>query len=155
MITPCLWFDSDAESAATFYSSIFPRSKITQVTRYPEGAPRPAGTVMTVLFELDGQPFIAINGGPAFHFTEAISLTLRFDTQAELDAMNAKLIDGGGAQKECGWVKDKYGLSWQLVPRMLDELVTGDAARTERVMTRLWKMHKLDLAALKQAADGK
>lgn len=153
-ITPCLWFENDAEPAAKFYTTIFPHSKITNVAHYPEGAPRPAGTVMTVAFELDGQPFLALNGGPDFHFTEAVSFVVKCDTQAELDQLNAKLIDGG-SQQPCGWVKDKFGLSWQVVPRILDELVTGSAEHTQRVMAALLQMHKLDIAALKRAYDGK
>ena len=150
----CLWFDTEAEPAAKHYTSIFPRSKILATTHYPENSPRPAGTVMTVLFELDGQQFMALNGGPQFKFSPAISFMAKVEDQAELDKLNDALIAGGGAQSDCGWVTDKFGLSWQIVPRALDEMMTGDDARSQRMLQKLWTMQKLDIAALKQAYQG-
>lgn len=152
-ITPCLWFDNQAEQAAAFYTSIFPRSKITSVTHYGPGAPQPAGSVMTVTFELDGQPYMALNGGPHFTFTPAVSFVLKCDSQDELDRLTATLIEGGGAQHPCGWVQDRFGLSWQVVPSVLDKLVGGDDARAHRVMSALLQMQKLDIAALVRAYE--
>ncbi|MGD9854182.1 MAG: VOC family protein [Planctomycetaceae bacterium] len=151
-ITPCLWFDSNAEEAVTFYTSLIPNSRIVATTRYCEGAPLPAGTIMTVSFELNGRPFLALNGGPQYHFTPAISLMVPCDDQGEIDRLWDALLDGGEAQ-QCGWLTDRYGLCWQIVPAILLQLVSGDAARCSRVMQALWSMVKLDIAALQHAAD--
>ena len=150
-ITPNLWFDTDGEEAAQFYVSIFPNSKITAVTHYTEVGPREAGLVLTVDFELDGQPFTAINGGPDFTFNEATSLLVNCADEAEIDHYWEKLGDGG-EHGPCGWLKDRYGFSWQVAPAGLEDLMTGDDARRNRVMTALLGMRKLDLAALQAAA---
>ena len=150
-ITPFLWFDANAEEAANFYTSIFKNSRIVNVTRYGEGGPRPKGSVMTVAFELAGQPFTALNGGPMFKFNESVSFVVNCDTQAEIDEYWEKLTAGGGSPVQCGWLKDRFGLSWQIVPRILPDLVQ-DAAACERVMQALMQMVKLDIARLKQAA---
>ena len=121
-ITPCLWFDTEGEEAATFYASVFPNSKIVEVARYGEAGPRPAGTVMTVSFELDGQEFVALNGGPDFTFNEAISFQVSCKTQEEVDAFWSKLSEGG-EEGPCGWLKDRYGVSWQIIPTALPELL--------------------------------
>src|SRR5687767_9863337 len=156
-ITPCLWFDDQAEEAAAFYTSIFRNSKIVKVTRYGEAGReihgRRAGTVMTVEFELDGQSFTALNGGPIFKFNEAISLQVICETQEELDYYWEKLSEGGDkTAQQCGWLKDKYGLSWQVVPRVLIEMI-GDpvSAKSERVMEAMLQMKKLDIDKLKRA----
>lgn len=156
-ITPCLWFDSQAEEAVNFYVSIFKNSKVGQIARYGEAGAevsgRPKGTVMTVIFELDGQQFMALNGGPQFKFTEAISLVVNCKTQEEVDQLWEKL-SAGGERGVCGWLKDKYGLSWQIVPTVLSEMMQGkDAEKTERVMRALLRMNKLDIQKLKQAYD--
>jgi predicted 3-demethylubiquinone-9 3-methyltransferase (glyoxalase superfamily) len=154
-VTPFLWFDGQAEEAAKFYTSIFPNSKTRTVSRYDDAtakaAGRPPGTVMTVDFVLDGQEFVALNGGPEFHFTEAISLMVNCDTQAEIDHFWSRLSADGGQEVQCGWLKDKFGLSWQVVPRMLIDLLTGDPERAKRVMAKVMTMKKLDLAAMKSA----
>lgn len=157
-ITTFLWFDNQAEQAAKFYVSIFKNSKIAQITHYPQSATtasgQPAGTVMTVNFVLDGQLFTALNGGPHFKFSEAISLVVNCDTQEEIDRLWAKLIEGGGREDQCGWLKDKFGLSWQIVPASLSEMLEKpDSA--ERVMAAVLKMRKLDMATLKKAQQGK
>jgi predicted 3-demethylubiquinone-9 3-methyltransferase (glyoxalase superfamily) len=153
-ITTFLWFDDQAEEAANFYVSIFKNSKILQITHCGENAPRPVGSVLTVRFELDGQEFIALNGGPQFKFTEAISLVVNCETQTELDGMWQKLSEGGG-EVECGWVKDRYGLSWQIVPSILWQLVdSSDPAKASRVFQAVWSMKKIDIETLKQAAAG-
>jgi predicted 3-demethylubiquinone-9 3-methyltransferase (glyoxalase superfamily) len=150
-IIPFLWFDNQAEEAAQFYTSIFKNSKITNIAHYPEGGMRAAGTVMTVSFELNGEEFMALNGGPLFKFSEAISLVVRCEDQAELDFMWDKLSAGGTIQ-QCGWLKDKYGLSWQIVPADLDKLLDGkDPARVKRVMDVVMKMVKLDIKAMHDA----
>jgi predicted 3-demethylubiquinone-9 3-methyltransferase (glyoxalase superfamily) len=153
-ITPFLWFDSQAEEAATFYCSVFRNSRIAKIARYPKGAPGPAGQVMTVEFEIVGQKFIALNGGPHFVFNESVSFVVDCENQAEVDYYWDKLLAGGGKPSQCGWLKDKYGLSWQIVPRRLNELYAqgGDAA--ERVMHAMLKMVKLDVARLEAAAGG-
>jgi len=151
-ITPNLWFDTEGEEAAQFYVSIFPNSKINAVTHYTEVGPREAGLVLTVDFELDGQPFTAINGGPDFTFNEATSLLVNCADQAEIDHYWEKLGEGG-EHGPCGWLKDRYGFSWQVAPAGLEDLMTGDDARRNRVMTALLGMRKLDLAALQAAAD--
>jgi predicted 3-demethylubiquinone-9 3-methyltransferase (glyoxalase superfamily) len=152
-ITPFLWFDHHAEEAARFYTSIFPNSKIGRVTRYGQAGPGPAGTVMTVEFQLDGQSFTALNGGPIFKFTEAISFVVHCETQEEVDAYWEKLSADGG-EVQCGWVKDKFGLSWQVVPTVLFQLISDpDAKKAERVMKAMLTMKKLDIKALKAAAE--
>jgi predicted 3-demethylubiquinone-9 3-methyltransferase (glyoxalase superfamily) len=159
-IAPCLWFDSEAEEAAKFYTSIFKNSRITEVSRFSEAGRelhgKEPGSVMTVAFELDGQPFTGLNGGPMFKFNEAISLQVYCDTQQELDHFWEKLSDGGDPQaQQCGWLKDKFGVSWQVVPRFLNELVNDrDATKSQRVMSALLQMKKLDIAALKRAHAG-
>jgi predicted 3-demethylubiquinone-9 3-methyltransferase (glyoxalase superfamily) len=158
-ITPFLWFDHQAEEAAKFYVSIFKNSKIGRIARYNEAgakaAERPVGSVMTVEFKLDGQEFVALNGGPIFQFTEAISLVVNCKTQSEVDYYWKKL-SAGGKEVQCGWLKDKYGVSWQVVPTILNEVVSGkDAAKAQRVMEAMLKMVKLDIKRLKKAAQGK
>jgi predicted 3-demethylubiquinone-9 3-methyltransferase (glyoxalase superfamily) len=149
-----LWFDTQAEEAAGFYTSIFDNSRITGVTRYGDAGPRTPGTVMTVNFELDGQQFTGINGGPEFQFTEAISLLVNCDTQAEVDRLWDALLADGGQEVQCGWLKDRYGLSWQIVPRELEEMVgSGDAARANNVMKAMLQMVKLDVDTLRKAYD--
>ena len=152
-ITPFLWFDANAEEAAKYYTSIFENSKILKVTRYGDAGPGPKGSVMTVAFTLDGQEFIGLNGGPQFKFTEAVSFTVYCDTQKEVDSYWAKLTAGGGKEVQCGWVKDRFGLSWQIVPTVLPKLATDkDPKKVERVMRSMLGMKKLDIAALKAAA---
>ena len=150
-ITPFLWFDGQAEEAANFYVSIFPNSKVLSTSRYGEGGPGPKGTVMTVSFELDGLSCTALNGGPMFKFTEAISLVVHCETQAEVDHYWDRL-SAGGQQVQCGWLKDKYGLSWQVVPNALIELVQDkDPAKSQRVIAAMMQMKKIDIAGLKAA----
>jgi predicted 3-demethylubiquinone-9 3-methyltransferase (glyoxalase superfamily) len=157
-ITPCLWFDQQAEEAANYYVGIFPHSRITAVSRYGEAGREihgmAPGTVLTVEFELDGQAFTALNGGPAFQFSEAVSFQVMCDTQDEIDYYWDRLGAGGDElARQCGWLKDRFGASWQVVPRRLQALLTGrDAARTDRVMEALLRMKKLDLEALVHAA---
>ena len=158
-IIPFLWFDHQAEEAVNLYTSIFKNSKIGKIARYDEAgekvAGRPAGSVMTVEFELEGQDFIALNGGPQFKFTEAISFVVNCETQAELDYYWEKLT-AGGQEVQCGWLKDKFGLSWQVVPTVLGELLSSkDAAESQRVMEAMLKMVKLDIKKLQAAAAGK
>ena len=144
-ITPCLWFDTNAEEAVNFYLSVFTDSKITGIARYGDGAPMPAGTVLTISFTIKGSEFVALNGGPQFKFTEAISLVVNCDTQEEIDNYWEKLT-AGGSEQMCGWLKDKYGLSWQIVPSVLNNLMHDkDQKRSQRVMTELLKMAKLDI----------
>ncbi len=152
-ITPYLWFDDQAEEAARFYVSIFKDSKIVNIAYYAEGSPRPKGSVLTVVFQLEGQQFVALNGGPQFPFTEAISLFVNCETQAEVDELWQKLLDGGQPQM-CGWLKDRYGVSWQIVPGALGAMLADpDPARAQRVTEAMLKMVKLDLAALEEAYD--
>ena len=159
-ITPCLWFDNQAEEAAEFYVSLFKNSAIGAVTRYgKEGFEvhgRPEGSVLTVSFSLEGQEFTALNGGPHFKFTEAISFIVRCETQVEVDRYWDKLGEGGDERaRQCGWLKDRYGVSWQIVPAALFELMGGpDRIKSERVMRAMLQMKKLDLAALRQAHEG-
>jgi predicted 3-demethylubiquinone-9 3-methyltransferase (glyoxalase superfamily) len=149
-----LWFDTEAEEAAGFYTSVFKRSRIVNVSRYTEDAPRPAGTVMTVEFELDGQRFVGINGGPEFKFDEAISLQINCEGQEEVDYYWDRLTEDG-EEGPCGWLKDRYGLSWQVVPTGLEELFGDpDPERARRAMRAMLAMGKLDIAALRSAADG-
>jgi predicted 3-demethylubiquinone-9 3-methyltransferase (glyoxalase superfamily) len=157
-ITPFLWYDDKAEEAANFYVSIFKNSKVESVTRYEgEGAKasgRPAGTVMTVAFELEGQKFVALNGGPHFKFTEAVSFVVNCASQEEVDHFWEKLLEGGGRESQCGWLKDKYGLSWQIVPTILPELLQNkDPEKANRVMQAMMKMVKIDIETLKRAAE--
>ena len=151
-ITPFLWFDNNAEEAANFYVSIFKNSRVLRATRHTETGPGPAGSVMTIEFELDGVPFIAMNGGPHFKFTEAISLTVDCATQEELDHYWDKLTEGG-KPVQCGWLKDKYGLSWQIVPSIMGELMS-DPSGSKRVMKAMMQMVKLDIKKLTDARDG-
>ncbi len=152
---PFLWFDNDAEEAVNFYFSIFPNSKLLSTTRYGAGGPGPAGTVMTVQFQLDGQEFVALNGGPRFKFTEAVSFVINCETQAEVDRFWDKLTSGGGEPGPCGWLKDKHGLSWQVVPTIIPKLLSDkDSAKAGRAMAAMLKMSKLDGDALKRAYDG-
>ena len=151
-ITPCLWFDTRGEEAAEFYAATFPNSRVLETTHYAEAGPREAGMVMTVTFEIDGQRFVALNGGPQFTFSEAISFQIGCDTQDEVDRYWARLADGG-EEGPCGWVKDRFGVSWQVVPRRLEELIASpDADVASRVMAAMLKMGKLDIAALEAAA---
>jgi|SRR5690348_4398594 len=159
-ITPCLWFDDQAEEAARFYTSIFKNSRITAITRFGEAGfeihHRPAGSVMVVAFELDGQSFTALNGGPVFTFNEAISLQVNCATQDEIDYYWTKLSAGGDPKaQQCGWLKDRYGVSWQIVPNFMNELYKhGNDAGSQRAMQAMLQMKKLDIAALRRAYDG-
>ena len=153
-ITPNLWFDTEAEEAAEFYISVFKNSRVVNVARYTEAGPRPAGTVMTVEFELDGQRFIGINGGPEFTFSEAVSFMISCETQEEIDYYWDQLTEGG-EEGPCGWLKDKFGVSWQVVPTGMDEIFADpDPTRAERAMRAMFGMRKLDIATLRSAADG-
>jgi predicted 3-demethylubiquinone-9 3-methyltransferase (glyoxalase superfamily) len=157
-ITPFLWFDTQAEEAVNFYVSIFKNSKIGNITHYEEESAKasgqPTGTVMTIEFQLDGQDFIALNGGPQFKFTEAISFSVNCETQEEIDELWAKLTADGGAEVQCGWLKDKYGLSWQIVPPVLIEMLADpDTEKAKRVMHAMMQMKKIEIAGLKQAYE--
>jgi predicted 3-demethylubiquinone-9 3-methyltransferase (glyoxalase superfamily) len=153
-ITPNLWFDTEGLEAAEFYCSLFPNSEVKNVSHYTDAGPRPAGTVLTVDFVLDGQELTAINGGPEFTFDEAISLAINCKDQDEIDYYWTKLTEGG-EESQCGWLKDRYGLSWQVVPEGIDELMLDpDPGRAERAMKAMLGMKKLDVAALRAAADG-
>ncbi len=152
-ITPCLWFDTEGEEAANFYAGIFENSRILEVTHYGSAGPRPEGMVMTVTFELEGQQFLALNGGPEFTFTEAISFQVSCGSQDEVDQLWAKLSEGG-EEGPCGWLKDRYGLSWQIVPTALQELIGDpDPERSQRAMKAMLGMSKIDIAELQRAAD--
>lgn len=158
-ITPFLWYDDKAEEAANFYVSIFKNSKVLSVTRYSnevaQAAGRPPGSVMTVEFELDGEKFVALNGGPQFKFTEAVSFVINCETQEEVDYFWEKLTADGGAESQCGWLRDKYGLSWQVDPTILFELMKDkDAEKAQRVMKAMLQMKKIDIPTLKRAAAG-
>jgi predicted 3-demethylubiquinone-9 3-methyltransferase (glyoxalase superfamily) len=150
-ITPCLWFDFNAEEAVTHYLSIFPNSRILSTTHYGEFAAGRKGAVMTIFFEIDGQRLLALNGGPEYKFTPALSLMVNCDNQAEIDTLWEKLAEGG-EHVQCGWLTDKFGVSWQIVPRILPELLGGDAERTDRVMRAVMSMKKLDIAEMREAA---
>ncbi|MGH9435997.1 MAG: VOC family protein [Terriglobia bacterium] len=150
-ITPFLWFDGKAEEAANFYTSIFKNSKLGSITRYGDAGPGPKGTVMIATFQLEGQEFMALNGGPQFTFSPAISFVVNCETQEEVDALWEKLSEGG-EKRQCGWLKDKYGVSWQIVPTVLGEMVQDkDAGKSKRVMEAMLKMKKIDINGLKQA----
>ena len=152
-ITPFLWFNDQAEEAMNFYTSIFKNSKIGSISRYGEGGPGQPGSVMTATFELDGQEFMALNGGPIFAFTEAISFFVNCETQAEVDELWGKLTEGG-EESQCGWLKDKYGLSWQIVPSVLGELLSDpDAEKAGRVMNAMLQMKKINIAGLRAAYE--
>lgn len=159
-IIPCLWFAEEAEEAARFYTSIFPSSRVTAITRYGEAGfevhRRPAGSVMTVEFELDGQPFTALNGGPAFTFNEAVSFQVTCATQEEMDRYWERLSAGGDPKAQvCGWLKDRYGLSWQVIPAGMQEIFAdGQTPGAQRAMTAMLRMKKLDMAELRRAAAG-
>ena len=152
MLMPCLWFDTEGEEAATFYTSVFPNSKITEIARYGSAGPRPEGTVMTVAFELDGQTFLALNGGPQFTFSEAISFRSSCKDQDEVDAYWTALSDGG-EEGPCGWLKDRFGVSWQIVPEALPKLLGDpDRERSQRVMAAMLQMRKIEIDELERAA---
>jgi predicted 3-demethylubiquinone-9 3-methyltransferase (glyoxalase superfamily) len=154
-INPFLWFDDQAEEAANFYVSLFKNSKVISVSRYGDAGPGPKGTAMVVTFELAGQKFIALNGGPLFKFTEAISFLINCETQQEVDDLWEKL-SAGGAESQCGWLKDKYGLSWQVIPTSLGEMLQDkDPKKSQRVMQAMLQMGKIDIAKLKQAYNEK
>ena len=151
-ITPCLWFDTEGEEAARFYTSVFPNSKILDVSHYGDAGPREAGTVMTVEFELDGLRFVALNGGPEFTFSEAISFQVSCQDQEEVDSFWAKLSDGG-EEGPCGWLKDRFGVSWQVVPTALPELLSSsDPETSQRVMQAMLGMRKIEIEELERAA---
>jgi predicted 3-demethylubiquinone-9 3-methyltransferase (glyoxalase superfamily) len=153
-ITACLWFDNNAEEAVKFYTSVFKNSKKGDVSYYSENAPMPKGTVLTIRFQIEGQEFLALNGGPYFKFTEAVSFVVNCKTQKEIDYY-WETLSKGGAKVECGWLKDKFGLSWQVVPTIINELITDkNAEKSSRVMQAIWKMKKLDIKTLKQAYAG-
>ncbi len=153
-ITPCLWFDTEAEEAAAFYTSVFPNSRIVHVSRYGSAGPRPEGLVMEVEFELDGRSVLALNGGPQFRFTEAISLQADCKDQDEVDRLWETLSEGG-EEGPCGWLKDRYGVSWQIVPSRMYELITDpDPERAQRAIAAMLQMGKIEIADLERAADG-
>jgi predicted 3-demethylubiquinone-9 3-methyltransferase (glyoxalase superfamily) len=147
----CLWFDTQAQEAAEFYTSVFPHSRIGTVTRYPEGSGERAGEVLTVEFELDGVRYVGLNGGPQLHFTEALSITVDCADQAEIDHYWEALVAGGGEEGPCGWLKDRYGLSWQVVPSDWDAIYTKDPERAAKVFAAMMRMRKIDIAALEAA----
>jgi predicted 3-demethylubiquinone-9 3-methyltransferase (glyoxalase superfamily) len=154
-ITPYLWFDGNAEEAVEYYTTIFSHAKVTQVARWGEGGPGPKGSVMNIAFELDGQPFIALNGGPHFKFTPAISMFVSCDSQEEVDRYWARFLADGGKATACGWLEDKFGLSWQIIPKRLVTLMSDpDPKRAGCVAQALMKMQKIDLAALERAYEG-
>ena len=154
-ITPFLWYDTQAEEAANFYVSVFKNSKVLGVVRYGDVGPGPTGSVMTVEFELEGLKFVGLNGGPHFKFTEAVSFAISCETQEEVDYFWEKLTADGGQESQCGWLKDKYGLSWQVVPiRAIELLKAKDPAKSQRVMQAIMPMKKIDLATLEKAAEG-
>ena len=154
-ISPFLWFDGKAEEAANLYTSVFNNSRIVSVSRSGDGAPQPEGSVMSVTFELEGMEFIALNGGPHFTFTPAISLFVKCETQAEVDALWDKLTADGGEKSRCGWLKDRFGVSWQIIPTALGRMLQDqDPAKSRRVMGAMLQMDKIDIAALQRAYDG-
>lgn len=152
-ITACLWFDTEGEEAANFYTSLFNNSRILDISRYGEAGPRPQGTVMTVSFELDGQQFVALNGGPEFKFNEAVSFQVSCETQEEVDKFWSSLSEGG-EEGPCGWLKDKYGVSWQIVPTALGELLSDpDPEKSQKAMKAMLEMRKIDIEGLQRAAQ--
>jgi len=154
-ITPFLWFDGNAEEAMNFYTSIFKNSKVVRVSRYGEGGPGPTGTVMSATFQIEGQEFMALNGGPHFKFTPAISLFVNCETQEEVDEIWNKFLSAGGKADQCGWLTDKYGLSWQIIPKALGEMLSDpDPEKSQRVMKAMMQMVKIDIAGLKRAYEG-
>jgi predicted 3-demethylubiquinone-9 3-methyltransferase (glyoxalase superfamily) len=154
-ITPFLWFDTQAEEAVAFYLSVFKDGKIISKARYPENGPRPAGMVMTIAFELQGQQFVALNGGPGYPFTNAVSLVVNCESQEEIDYYWEKLAADGGEHDVCGWLRDKFGMPWQICPKQIWDWLNGeDTARVQRVTAAVWQMEKLDLAELERAAIG-
>ena len=155
-ITTFLWFDDDAEEAKKFYTSLFKNSKILSTSRYPEGSPGNAGTLMTGTFQLEGQEFMALNAGPEFKFTEAISLFVNCENQQEVDDLWSKLIADGGEESQCGWLKDKFGLSWQIIPKQLGEMLGDkDPAKAKRALDAMLQMRKIDIKAIERARDGR
>ena len=153
-IVPCLWFDTEGEAAARFYTSVFPNSRIGEVSRYGSAGPRSEGTVMTVSFELDGQQFVALNGGPEFKFTEAISFLVNCETQEEVDELWEKLSEGG-EKGPCGWLRDKYGVSWQVTPIVLEQMLRDpDPEKSQRVMKAMMEMGKIEIEPLRRAYEG-
>ena len=154
-ITPCLWFDGNAEEAVRFYTSVFKNSRTVKTSYWGDTGPGPKGSVLTIIFELEGQEFMALNGGPQFKFNEAISLMVNCDTQAEVDGLWAKL-GAGGKEVECGWIKDRYGLAWQIVPRILGRMIADkDTTKADRVLKAMMGMVKLDIDQLQRAYDGR
>jgi predicted 3-demethylubiquinone-9 3-methyltransferase (glyoxalase superfamily) len=154
-ITPCLWYDNQAEEAVEFYVSLFKNSKITNISRYSDAGPGVPGSVMVVAFQLEGLDFIALNGGPVYHFTEAISLSVDCESQAEVDTLWEKLSEGG-EKSQCGWLKDRYGLSWQIVPREMVQMMSDpDPVKAQRVTQAMLQMTKLDIAKAREAYEGK
>jgi predicted 3-demethylubiquinone-9 3-methyltransferase (glyoxalase superfamily) len=155
-IAPMLWYDGRAEEAANFYVGVFPNSSITKIARCGDSGPGPKGSVLVASFELDGQPFTALNGGPRFKFTEAISLVVHCRDQREVDRYWDTLLEGGGQAQACGWLKDRYGLSWQIVPSEVMEMIADDdIEKAERARNAVWQMIKLDLDAIRRAYDGR
>jgi predicted 3-demethylubiquinone-9 3-methyltransferase (glyoxalase superfamily) len=153
-ITPCLWFDNQGEEAADYYVSLFDDAEILEVSRYGEGAPMPAGTALTVSFQLEGLEFTALNGGPAFTFNEAVSFQVSCESQGEVDRLWNTLTSDGGEEGNCGWLKDKYGLSWQIIPTELPTLLSDpDPGRAQRAMQCMLQQHKIDIEAIRKAAD--
>jgi predicted 3-demethylubiquinone-9 3-methyltransferase (glyoxalase superfamily) len=153
-ITPCLWYDNQAEEAVEFYVSLFKNSKITNISRYSDAGPGVPGSVMVVAFQLEGLDFIALNGGPVYHFTEAISLSVDCESQAEVDTLWEKLSEGG-EKSQCGWLKDRYGLSWQIVPREMVQMMSDpDPVKAQRVTQAMLQMTKLDIAKAREAYEG-
>lgn len=153
-ITPFLWFDNNAEEAANFYTSIFKNSKILNIARYAEGGPGPAGSVMTVNFQIEGQEFVALNGGPVFQFNESISFVINCNSQQEVDEYWSKLTANGGQESQCGWLKDNFGVSWQVVPKRLEELMTDKKPhKVQKVTEAMMKMKKIDIAKLEEAYE--
>lgn len=154
-ITPCLWFDNNAEEAVNFYTSVFKHTKIHKIVRYGDAGPGPKGSVMTVSFQIEGQDFLALNGGPQFKFNEAISMIVNCEDQKEVDELWAKLTQNGGQESMCGWLKDKYGLSWQITPTVLMEMMQDrDAEKAKRVMEAMLRMKKIEIDRLEDAYEG-
>ena len=153
-ITPCLWYDFNAEEAVALYLSVFKNSRIVSTAHYGESNPGSKGKVMTILFEIDGQRLLALNGGPHYKFTPALSLMVNCDNQTEIDALWEKLAEGG-EHVQCGWLTDKFGVSWQIVPKILPELLGGEQKKTDRVMRAVMSMEKLDIAQMKEAASAR